>query len=153
MCWYLFQEYILNQWNRVSGNQVFASVLRLWRHFVNTFGLNCAGAAIVRLKWVTNYLNDVKRGCLLTRLGGEWFSCLFLLLIYCYCFLSSWPSFQDLIDSVITLSSILSAIWEWPEIVQLLFSRHWLFQKHKLPNILLRIHILYAYNCFWNCCV
>ena len=30
------------------------------------------------------------------------------------------PSFQDLIDSVITLSSILSAIWEWPEIVQLL---------------------------------
>ena len=39
--------------------------------FVNTFGLNCAGAVIVRLKWVTNYLNDVKRGCLLTRLGGE----------------------------------------------------------------------------------
>ena len=58
-------------------------------------------------------------------------------------FLSSWPSFQDLIDSVITLSSILSAIWEWPEIVQL-FSRRWLFQKHKLPNILLRIHILNA---------
>ena len=38
-------------------------------------------------------------------------------------FLSSLPSFQDLIDSVITLSSILSAIWEWSEIVQLLFSR------------------------------
>ena len=37
-------------------------------------------------------------------------------------FLSSLPNFQDLIDSVITLSSILSAIWEWPEIVQLLFS-------------------------------
>ena len=35
--------------------------------------------------------------------------------------LSSSPIFQDLIDSVITLSSILSAIWEWPEIVQLLF--------------------------------
>ena len=30
-----------------------------------------AGAAIVRLKWVTNYLNDVKRGCLLTSFGGE----------------------------------------------------------------------------------
>ena len=66
-------------------------------------------------------------------------------------FLSSWPSFQDLIDSVITLSSILSAIWEWPEIVRLLLSRRWLFQKHKLPNILLRIHILNPYNCFWNC--
>ena len=65
-------------------------------------------------------------------------------------FLSSWPSFQDLIDSVITLSSILSESWEWPEIVQLLFSRRWLFQKHKLPNILLRIHILNAYKCFWN---
>ena len=153
MCWYLFQENILNQWDCVSGNQVFASVLRLWRHFVNTFGLNCAGAAIVRLKWVTNYLNDVKRGCLLTRLGGEWFFMFIFVTDLLLLFLSSWPSFQDLIDSVITLSSILSAIREWPEIVQLLFSRRWLFQKHKLLNILLRIHILYACTCFWNCCV
>ena len=31
------------------------------------------------------------------------------------------------------------------------FSRRWLFVKHKLSNILHRIHILKAYNCIRNC--
>ena len=31
------------------------------------------------------------------------------------------------------------------------FSRSWFFKKHKFPNFLLRIHILRAYNCIWNC--
>ena len=32
-----------------------------------------------------------------------------------------------------------------------LFSRRWLFVKHKLSHILHRIHILKAYNCIRNC--
>ena len=36
-------------------------------------------------------------------------------------------------------------------VILIFFSRLWFFKKHKFPNFLLRIHILRAYNCIWNC--